>query len=118
MESMRYPLKASLSPVQCNTPDKSYKKLCDNNNLLKTFQSKAGLLEGELAKTRVENDKLVYELKIAKTRVAQLEEKLAKTEIESQNKNKHFNVTVHNNNYGCFGFNLFSSFKIKLEDEL
>jgi hypothetical protein len=49
-----------------------------NENLL--FE-RVRKLEDELAKTKVENSELVFELKVAKTKIAVLEEKLANMEV-------------------------------------
>jgi hypothetical protein len=38
-------------------------------------------LEEELGKTKIENSELVFELKVAKTKIAVLEEKLANMEV-------------------------------------
>jgi len=51
---------------------------------------------------------LIFDLRVAKTKVALLEEKLANIEIgrgetSSPTSIKNVNVTVHSNNYGCFG---------------
>lgn len=58
----------------------------------------------------MEASKLVFDLRVEKTKVACLEEKLAKLEKKElppqlpRNTNvKNFNVTVHQNNYGCIG---------------
>lgn len=49
-----------------------------NENLLFERVKK---LEDELGKTRIENSELVFELKVAKTKIAVLEEKLANIEV-------------------------------------
>jgi hypothetical protein len=49
-----------------------------NENLL--FE-RVRKLEDELGKTKVENSELVFELKVAKTKIAVLEEKLANMEV-------------------------------------
>ena len=72
-----------LSGIESNSPPDKIKY--EKKTLKKSFQNKTERLEGELVKSRVENDQLVFELKVAKTRVALLEEKLAKTEIQSLN---------------------------------
>jgi hypothetical protein len=46
-----------------------------------------------------------------------LEEKLAKIEIGEPRVQRPIKVTVQNNNYGCFGFNLGSTFKVKFDEE-
>jgi hypothetical protein len=76
----------------------------------KVLKARVESMEDELTKLRLESSKLVFDLRVEKTKVACLEEKLAKLEMKElsplvpKSKNvKNFNVTVHQNNYGCIG---------------
>ena len=76
-------------------------------------------LEDELGKTKVENSELVFELKVAKTKIAVLEEKLANMEVGAlekggQQKMNKVKVTINSTNYGCFGLSSFGSLKVNL----
>lgn len=86
-------------------------------------------LEDQLARAKLETTDLVFDLKVAKTKVAVLEEKLACQEIDQMESARYrspllspptevqpkVNVTVHNNNYGCFGIGGYSSLKVILD---
>ena len=78
---------------------------------------KSERLERELTTSKLENDKLVFELRLAKTRIAVFEERLAKIEVGERPVKRPIKVTVENNNYGCFGFNLGGTIKVKFDDE-
>ena len=87
----------------------------ENENV--QLRTRVNRLESELAKCKAENDQLIFDLRIAKTKAACLEEKLAQTEFKEPQRGSptHVNVTVHSNNYGCFGLGGFGNLKIKLE---
>lgn len=81
------------------------------------LRSKVNKLESELAKYKTENDQLIFDLRITKTKAACLEEKLAQTEFKDPIRTSptQVNVTVNANNYGCFGLGGFGNLKIRLE---
>lgn len=81
------------------------------------LRARVNKLESELAKCKAENDQLIFDLRITKTKAACLEEKLAQTEFKEPIKASptQVNVTVHSNNYGCFGLGGFGNLKIRLD---
>ena len=74
-------------------------------------------LESELVKSRTENEQLIFDLRIAKTKAACLEEKLAQYDLNdfTLTPPQQVNVTVNSTNYGCFGLGGVNKLRIRLE---